>query len=187
MGKAEASPCRAHKVSCTAGPRGKKQWPQRRLWKQACLLVLAGLLQRQGGGCGSLPATRALPAAIWEAHLGGKPSRGHQRPHQHTACELQCWVTSGQTMIRREHSSTHQQTKFDKLLFPSTRARPSSTHHPSSRQEACTSFYIASATRKQTEAARRTTTLHPAKQNPQISESQTGRKGRGWCPRWRTW
>ena len=35
------------KVVCTSGPRGKEQWPHRRL-NQTYLLVLEGLLQRQG-------------------------------------------------------------------------------------------------------------------------------------------
>ena len=36
-----------HKVVCAWGPRGKEQWPHRRL-KQTQLLVLGGLLQRRG-------------------------------------------------------------------------------------------------------------------------------------------
>ena len=36
-----------HKVVCASGPRGKEQWPHRRL-NQTYLLVLEGLLQRWG-------------------------------------------------------------------------------------------------------------------------------------------
>ena len=36
-----------HKLVCASGPRGKEQWPHRRL-NQIYLLVLEGLLQRQG-------------------------------------------------------------------------------------------------------------------------------------------
>ena len=36
-----------HKVVCASGPRGKEQWPHRRL-NQSYLLVLEGLLQRWG-------------------------------------------------------------------------------------------------------------------------------------------
>lgn len=47
-----------HNVLCTPEPKGKQQWPHKRL-NQAYLLILEGLLQRQG---------------VAEAHLGDKDS-----------------------------------------------------------------------------------------------------------------
>ena len=62
-----------HKVVCTSGPRGKEQWPHRGL-NQTYLLVLEGLLQRQGGLWLTV-GTRTLAAEVLESTPWHEPSR----------------------------------------------------------------------------------------------------------------
>ena len=56
-----------HKVVCTSGPRGKEQWPHRRL-NQTYLQVLEGSC-RGGGRLGLTTGTRTLAAEV----LGSTP------------------------------------------------------------------------------------------------------------------
>ena len=65
-----------YKVLDAPGFRGKEQGPHRRL-NQTYLLVLEGLLQRQGVAVVHA-GTRAMTAAVWEVPIGMSPPRG---PH----------------------------------------------------------------------------------------------------------
>ena len=56
--------------------QGKEQWPHRRL-NQTYLLVLEGLLQRQGGVCGSPWGQGHWQQKFWEVLLGMSPPRVH--------------------------------------------------------------------------------------------------------------
>ena len=119
-----------HKVVCTSGPRGKEKWPHRRL-NQTYLLVLEGLLQRQGVAvahrgdkdigsrssgkysfAGALPESTISPIKEPVASSAGLP-----QAKQPTGREL---------------SPTHQQTSGLKFYWAlPTRATPSSTRHQS--------------------------------------------------------
>ena len=119
-----------HIVVCTSGPRGKEQWPHRRL-NQTYLLVLEGLLQRWGGavahhrhkdtGSGSA-GKYSLVWALLESAIS--PT---EEPVVSSAGSPQAKQPRG-----RELSPSHQQKsglKFYGAL--STGATPSSTHHQS--------------------------------------------------------
>ena len=117
-----------HKVVCTWGPRGKEQWPHRRL-NQTYLLVLEGLLQRRvvavahhrnkdtgsrNSGKYSL-AWPFLDSAINHTKKPVASSAGLPQAKQPTGRELK---------------PTHQQTSRLKFYWAlPTRATPSSTHH----------------------------------------------------------
>ena len=119
-----------HKVLCASGPRGKEQWPHRRL-NQNYLLVMEGLLQRRGmavahrgdkdtgsRSSGKYPFAWALPESTISPTKEPIPSRtGSPQAKQPTG---------------REFSPTHQQTSRLKFYWAlPTRATPSSTHHQS--------------------------------------------------------
>ena len=108
--------------SVRTGTQGKEQWPHRRL-NQTYLLVLEGLLQRQGVAVahredkdtGSRSSGKySLEWALPESAISPTKELGR----------LQCWVASGQTTNREgtePHPSVEKQIKV--LL--------SSTHHQS--------------------------------------------------------
>ena len=119
-----------HKVVCTSGPRGKEEWPHRRL-NQTSLLVLGGLLQRRGvavAHCedkdtGSISSGKyslawALPeSAIIPTKEPVTSSAGSPQAKQPTGREL---------------SPTHQQTSRLKFYWAlPNRATPNSTHQQS--------------------------------------------------------
>ena len=119
-----------HKVVCSSGPRGKEQWPYRRL-NQTYLLVLEGLLQRRGVAVphrgdkdtGSRSSGKySLVWALLESTISPTKepvasSAGSPRAKQPTGREL---------------SPTHQQTSRLNFYWAlPTRATPSSTHHQS--------------------------------------------------------
>ena len=118
------------KVVCTSGPSGKEQWPHRRL-NQTYLLVLEGLLQRQGvavphhedKGTGSRSSGKySLAWALLETAIS--PTKG---PVGASAGSPQA-----KQPTRREFSPTHQQTNKLKFYWAlHTTAIPSSTHHQS--------------------------------------------------------
>ena len=119
-----------HKVMCALGCRGKEQWPHRRL-NQAYLLVLEGLLQRQGVAVahhgdkdiGSRSSGKySLLLALPESTIS--PTK---EPVSSTAGSPQAKQPRG-----RELCPTHQQTSGSKFYWAlPTRATPSSTHHQS--------------------------------------------------------
>ena len=97
-----------HKEVCTSAPRGKEQWPHRRL-NQTYLLVLEGLLQRQGVAgvhsgdkdTGSRSSRKySLAWALPESTISPTKEPGR----------LQCWVASAKKPTGRELCPTHQQT-----------------------------------------------------------------------------
>ena len=119
-----------HKVVCTSGPRRKEHWPYRRL-NQTYLLVLEGLLQRQGvavphsgdkdtgsRSSGKYSLVWALPeSAISPTKEPVASSAGLPQAKQWTG---------------REPSPTHQQSSGLKFYWAlPTRATVSSTHHQS--------------------------------------------------------
>ena len=115
-----------HKVVCTAGPRGKEQWPHRRL-NQTSLVVLKGLLQKWG----------AAVAHHGDKDTGSRSSRKYslaRAPESSISPTKQPLGTSagllqGKQPTGRELSPTHQQTSGLKFYWaPPTRSTPSSTH-----------------------------------------------------------
>ena len=119
-----------HKVVCASGPRGKEQGPHRRL-NHTYLLVLEGLLQRQGVAVahhgdkdtGSRSSGKhSLAWALLESAIS--PTK---KPAASSAGLPQAKQPTG-----RELSPTHQQKSGIKFYWAlHTRATPSSTHHQS--------------------------------------------------------
>ena len=119
-----------HKVVCASGPRGKEQWPHRRL-NQTYLLALEGLLQKWGAvvahqgdkDTGSRSSGKySLVWALLESAIS--PTKGLVGA---SAGSPQAKQPTG-----RELSPTHQQTSGLKFYWAlPTRATPSSTHHQS--------------------------------------------------------
>ena len=119
-----------HKVVCASAPRGKEQWPHRRL-NQTYLLVLEGLLQRRGvavahsrdGNAGSGSSGKcSLAWAFPESTIS--PTK---EPVDFSAGSLQAKHPTG-----KELSPTQQQTSGLKFYWAlPTRATPRSTHHQS--------------------------------------------------------
>ena len=119
-----------HKVVCTSGPRGKEQWPHRRL-NQTYLLVLDGLLQRSGTtvthcgdkdtGCrssGKYTLAWALPESAISPTKEPMSSGAGLPP--------------AKKPTGRELSPMHQQTNRLKFYWAlPARATPSSIHHQS--------------------------------------------------------
>ena len=117
-----------HKVVCTPGPRRKEQWPHRRL-NQTYLLVLEGLLQRQGvavahhgdkntGSRSSGKYSSALPESTIS------PTKEH--------VSSSAGLPKAKQPTGRELITTHQQTSGLKFYWAlPTRATPSSTHYQS--------------------------------------------------------
>ena len=136
----------AHKVSCAPGPRGKKQWPHKRLG-QTYLLILEGLLWRwrvavahcRDKDTGS--SNSGEYSLVW-VHLEAATSSPRPIPSQ------QCWDASGQTANRagtQPHPSADRLLKvFLSTALPTRGTRPSSTYQwagtSPSYQEACTSL-----------------------------------------------
>ena len=92
--------------------QGKEQWPHKRL-NQTYLLVLEGLLQRQGGGCGSPWGQGHWQQKFWEVLFGVRPPKSTMS-HNKEPGTLQCWVASGQTANRegtQPHLSADKQIK----------------------------------------------------------------------------
>ena len=120
-----------HKVVCTSGPRGKEQWPHRRL-NQTYLLVLEGLLQRQG---------------VAVAHSGDKDTGSRSSGKYSLAWALpESTISPTKEIVAssdglpqakqptgREPSPTHQQTSRLKFYWVLPTTSPS-------HQEACTSL-----------------------------------------------
>ena len=118
-----------HKVVCASGPRGKVQWHHKRL-NQTYLLVLEGLLQRQG-------------AAV--AHLRDKDTSSRSSGKYFLVWPLpECTINPTKEPVGssagsqakqptgRELSPTHQQTSRLKYYWAlPNRTTPSSTHHHS--------------------------------------------------------
>ena len=120
-----------HKVVCASGPRGKEQWPHRRL-NQSYLLVLEGLC-RGGGRLWLTVGTRTLAAEV----LGSTPWREPSRslplaPSKKLYVGSSAGSPQAKQPTGRELSPTHQQTRGLKFYWAlPTRATPSSTHHQS--------------------------------------------------------
>ena len=118
------------KVVCVPGPKGKEQWPHRKL-NQTHLLVLEGLLQRQGMAVahgrdrdtGSRSSGKySLVWALPESAISPTTE-----PVASTA-----WLPQTKQPTGRELKPTHQQTSGLKFYWAlPTRATPSSTHHQS--------------------------------------------------------
>ena len=119
-----------HKVVCTSRPRGKEQWPHRRL-NQTYLLVLEGLLQRWGA---SVAHCRYKDTS---SRSSGKYSLAWAFP-KHTISPTKGPVgfSPGSPQAKqptgRQPSPTHEQTSGLKFYWAlPTRATPGSTHHQS--------------------------------------------------------
>ena len=119
-----------HKVVCASGPRGKKQWPHRRL-NHTYLLVLGGFLQRQGATVAHLgdkdtgSRSSGKYSLVWA--LPESAISPTKEPVGSSAVSLQAKQPTG-----RELSPTHQQTSELKFYWVlPTRATLSSTHHQS--------------------------------------------------------
>ena len=119
-----------HKVVCTLGPRGKEQWPDRRL-NQTYLVVLVGLRQRRG-------------VAVFHhgdkdagSRSSGKYSLAWAFPESDISPTKEPVASSARSPqakkpTKRELNPTHQQTSGLKFYWAlPTRATPSSTHHQS--------------------------------------------------------
>ena len=119
-----------HKVVCASGPRGKEQWPHRRL-NQTYLLLLEGLLQRWGvavAHCGEKDTgsrSSGKYSLVWALLQSAiSPTK---EPEASSAESPQTKQTT-----ERELSPCHQQTSELKFYWAvPTRATPSSTHHQS--------------------------------------------------------
>ena len=120
-----------HKVVCTSGPRGKEQWPHRRLI-QMYVLVVESLLQRWGGAAvahwgdkdtGSRRSGKySLTWAVPESNIS--PTKG---PVGSSAGSPRAKQPTGMGF-----SPTQQQTSGLKFYWAlPTRATPSSIHHQS--------------------------------------------------------
>ena len=106
-----------HKVVCASGPRGKEQWPHRRL-NQTYLLVLEGLLQRRGvslAHCGDKDTGSrssgkySLVWALLKTTISPTKELG----------SLQCWVASGHTTNKEGTQPQPSADKWIKVLLSS--------------------------------------------------------------------
>ena len=119
-----------HKVVCASGPRGKEQWPHRRL-NQTYLLVLEGLLKRRGiavahhGDKDTGSRSSGEYSLAWALPVSSiSPTK---EPVASSAASPQAKKPTG-----RELSLTYQQTSRLKFYWAlPTRGTPSSTHHQS--------------------------------------------------------
>ena len=119
-----------HKVVCTSGPRGKEKWLHRTP-KQTNLLVLEGLLQKQG------VAVAYGRDKDTGSRSSGRYSLAWASPEATISSTKEPVVSSsglpqGKQPAGRELSPTHKQTSGLKIYWAlPTRATPSSTHHQS--------------------------------------------------------
>ena len=123
-----------HKIVCASGPRGKEQWPHRRL-NQTYLLVLEGLLQWQGAavahhGDKDTDSRSSGKYSLAWAFLESTVSPT-KRPVT-SSYRLTSIYPQAKHLTGRELTPTHQQTSGLKFYWAlPTRATPSSTHHQS--------------------------------------------------------
>ena len=173
-----------HKVVCTSGLRGREQWPQRIL-NQTYLLVLEGLLQRQGaavahrgdGDTGSGSSGKySLAWALLESTIS--PTK---EPVGSMAGSPQA---KGPT--ERELSPTHQQTNGLKFYWAlPTRATPSSTHHQSLPLGNLKSLLDNLIHQRADSRSKKNYNAAACGIKTTFTERQTKWKGRGLCTRWR--
>ena len=114
LGETETSVLEStHRVSCAPGPRGKNQWPHKRLG-QTYLLVLEGLLRRRGAAvahCGDKDmggGSSEKYSLVWtllEATIFSPRPGPSQQSAGSSAGTPQAKQPTGW-----EHSPTHQQT-----------------------------------------------------------------------------
>ena len=119
-----------HKVVCPSGPRGKEQWPHRRL-NQNYLLVLEGFLQRRGAAVAHHRDKDTGSRSSGKYSLAWALSESTITPNKEPLCSSAALPQAKQP-TGRELSLTHQQTSRLKFYWAlPTRATPSSTHHQS--------------------------------------------------------
>ena len=173
-----------HKVVCTSGPRRKEHWPYRRL-NQTYLLVLEGLLQRQGvavphsgdkdtgsRSSGKYSLVWALPeSAISPTKEPVASSAGLPQAKQWTGREL---------------SPTNQQTRGLKFYWAlPTRATPALPTTSPSHQEACTNLLDSLMHQRADGRSKKNYKTATCGMKTTFTDRQTKQKGRGLCTRWR--
>ena len=98
--------------SVRIGTQGKEQWPYRRL-NQTCLLVLEGLLQRQGEAVAHHEDKETVSRSSGKYSLAWALPGSAISPTKELV-RLQCWVASSQTTNREGtqlHPSAERQIK----------------------------------------------------------------------------
>ena len=132
-GKQNLYSWRAHKVSCIPGPRGKKQWPHKRL-VQTYLLVLEGLLQRWGVAVAHCRDQDTGSRSSGKYSLVWALPKATISPTKQPVCSS-AGLPQAKQPTRREPSPTHQQTSGIKFYWawpcPTRGTRPSSIYHQS--------------------------------------------------------
>ena len=169
-----------HKAECASGPRGKEQWPHRRLY-HTYLLMLEGVLQREGVAVAhcedkdTVSRSSGKYSLVWalpESAISSTKEQGR----------LQCWLASGQT-TNREGTQPHPSAdKWIKVLLSSAHQSNSQLYPapvpPISKLAQASE--IASSTRGQTAEARRTTILQPVEQKPRSQKDRQDEKAEGY-------
>ena len=171
------------KVVCTWGPRGKEQWPHRRR-KQTYLLVLEGPLQRQEVSVSHHGDKDTGNRSSGKYFLGWAHPESTISPTKESVGSL-AGSPQAKQPTGRELSPTHQQTSRLKFYWAlPTRATPSSVHHQSLYQEACTILLDNLIHQR---AGSRSKNYSPAACGMKtiFTERQTKWKGRGICTSWR--
>ena len=119
-----------HKVVCAPGPRGKEQWPHRRL-NQTYLLVLEHLLQRQGATVAHCRDKDTGSRSSGKYFLAWALPESTISPNKEPV-SYSTGSPQGKQPTGRELSPSHQQTNRLKFYWAlPTRATPSSTHRHS--------------------------------------------------------
>ena len=175
-----------HKVSWTQGPRGKKQWPHKKL-SQTYMPSTRGSPAEVGGGCGSLWGQGHWQQQFWEVLTGVSPHRNPPLapPNSLSAPVLGDLRTNNQQGRNTAPPICRQVAYSLPEQGPDhQRDKTNSTHHwagtSPSHQEACTSL-LASLTRRKTAEAR-TTILQSAEEKQQSQEVRQNETAEEYVP-----